>query len=386
MTDGGTLLDRYVGSPIYGIAPEHGLVVAAVVIVAVVGALIGLAARRRWFPSPGIVSSYRELPSTYRLLVWFLAVATAMNFGMAAGRLPSLAGWWLMGVAVAEAVVLRRILRGRPWRRAVAVTMVVVLTVNLGLAAGGVTVDQAGLVTALIEIAALAVVMRSVDGGRVRRAMGSLTVVGAIGLTTLAGWGGAVVAGFGGERLGETPLPGVLLPVGENRPATAAEREEARRFHEETAAAIEKYSDVAVAAADGYLVEDMVGSQFHAENPQRKSDGIILDPLLPETLVYEPTPDGPVLLGALYEMEAIGDPGPMFAGPLAVWHAHDHVCFGSIPPTITGFESPLGTCPLGSLSVPITNEMIHVWTIPGVDDPYSELDEEWLAEYLASLP
>lgn len=89
-----------------------------------------------------------------------------------------------------------------------------------------------------------------------------------------------------------------------------------------------------------------------------------------------------MLLGALYEMESIGESGPMFAGPIVVWHAHDHICFGSIPPTITSFESPLGACPLGSLSIPVTNEMVHVWTIPGVDDPYAELDEEWLARYL----
>lgn len=109
---------------------------------------------------------------------------------------------------------------------------------------------------------------------------------------------------------------------------------------------------------------------------------MVLDPERPETLVYEPTPNGPILLGALYEMESIRESGPMFAGPVAVWHAHDHICFGSIPPTITSFESPLGVCPLGSLSIPVTNEMMHVWTIPGVDDPYSELDEEWLARYL----
>lgn len=83
-------------------------------------------------------------------------------------------------------------------------------------------------------------------------------------------------------------------------------------------------------------------------------------------------------------MESIGDPGPMFAGPIAVWHAHDHICFGSIPLALTGVESPFGACPLGSLSIPVTNEMIHVWTMPGVD-PYSELEDEAIAEYLSSL-
>ncbi|MCL1592965.1 MAG: hypothetical protein M3132_01270, partial [Actinomycetia bacterium] len=142
--------------------------------------------------------------------------------------------------------------------------------------------------------------------------------------------------------------------------------------------------DVDLAAADGYNVGSIVGSEYHAENEAYKSDGIVLDPGRPETLVYEPTPNGPILLGALYEMEGIGQAGPMFAGPITVWHAHDHICFGSIPLSITGFESPLGSCPILSFSMPVTNEMMHVWTLQGVDEPYAELDEDWLEDYLAT--
>jgi len=206
-----------------------------------------------------------------------------------------------------------------------------------------------------------------------------------IGFTTLAGWGGAVVAGIGGEKLGDTPLPAVLLPVGTDRPPTVSERAEADRIQRETALAIERYQDVTVAAAAGYDVANMVGSQYHAENARYKSDGIVLDPRRPETLVYEPGPNGPVLLGALFEMESIGAPGPAFGGPITVWHAHDRICFALTPPAIAGFESPLGVCPVAAISFPITNEMIHVWTIPGVEDPYSELDEEWLANYVATV-
>ncbi|GMQ93332.1 MAG: hypothetical protein BMS9Abin12_0809 [Acidimicrobiia bacterium] len=382
MNDGGTLLERYVGSPIYGMAPEHGMAVLLVFVLVIAALVARRLARRGGRRSGSIVSRYGALSSVHRLLAWLLAISAAMNLGMALGRLDSGVGVWLLVVAVAELIVLRRFLSGRTWRRILSTLLITTLTINIGLAVAGVTVDQIGFMTALLEATALAVVMRSVEGGKFRRVVASLTVIGAIGFTTLAGWGGAVVAGIGGEKVGETPLPAVLLPVGTDRPPNEAERQAADRFHEQTVVAIEKYEDVSVAAADGYQVGNMVGSQFHAENPERKSDGVILDPDRPETLVYEPTPDGPVLLGALYEMESIGDPGPMFAGPIAVWHAHDHICFGSVPLTITGFESPLGVCPLGSLSVPITNEMIHVWTIPGVDDPYSELDDDWLAAYL----
>ncbi len=382
MNDGGTLLERYVGSPIYGMAPEHGVAVLFVLVLVIAVVANGWLVRRRGRGFEAIPERYRALDSVHRLLVWLVAVSGVMNLGMALGRSGSLVGVWLLVVAVAELIVLQRVLTGRSWRVALSITLITALTANLGLAVAGFTVGQIGLITALTEATALAVVMRSVEGGKARRLASSLVVIGAIGFTTLSGWGGAVVAGIGGEKVGETPLPGVLLPVGTNREPTKAERRAAELFSERTTASIEKYQDVAVAAADGYQVDNMVGSQFHAENPQRKADGVILDPDRPETLVYEPTPNGPILLGALYEMESIGEPGPMFAGPIAVWHAHDHVCFGSIPVTITGFESPLGACPLGSLSIPVTNEMMHVWTIPGVDDPYSELDEEWLARYL----
>lgn len=141
-------------------------------------------------------------------------------------------------------------------------------------------------------------------------------------------------------------------------------------------AAIAKYPDLSVAAADAYLVDNTVGSEFRAENPVYRSDGVTLDPNRPGTLVYEPTHNGPIALGAMYEMEEIGESGPMFAGPIAVWHAHDHICFGSLPITLAGFESPLGVCPMGSFSVPITSEMIHVWILEGIDEPYLELDED----------
>jgi len=382
MNDGGTLLEQYLGSPIYGIAPEHGAALLLLLSLVIGIVLNGWFARRGGRRSTATLLRYRALGTVHRLLAWLLAVSGVMNLGMALGRMDSAVGPWLLGVAAAEFVALQRLLMGRTWRTSLSTTLIITLTVNLGLAVAGITVGQIGLITALVEATALAVVMRSVEGGKLRRVAASLAVVGAIGFTTLAGWGGAVVAGIGGEKVGETPLPGVLLPVGENRTPTASERRVAERFYERTVAGIAKYKDVSVAAADGYQVGNMVGSQFHAENPERKSDGVILDPDRPETLVYEPTPDGPILLGALYEMESTGEPGPMFAGPIAVWHAHDHICFGSIPVTITGFESPLGACPLGSLSIPITNEMMHVWTVPGVDDPYSELDEDWLTEYL----
>ncbi len=55
------------------------------------------------------------------------------------------------------------------------------------------------------------------------------------------------------------------------------------------------------------------------------------------------------------------------------------------PPALAGLVSPFGGCPLGSISVARTAEMIHVWTLPGVEEPFGEIDQEWLAAYLSAL-
>ncbi len=133
------------------------------------------------------------------------------------------------------------------------------------------------------------------------------------------------------------------------------------------------------------MVDDLARRGYHADNPDYKNDGRVLDPAAPETLVFAAGPDGPVLVGAMFQMDEIGASGPAPGGPLTVWHAHDHVCFALTPPSLAGLTGPFGTCPIGSITLPVTNEMIHVWTLPGAPEPFGDLDDEWLAEYLAAL-
>jgi hypothetical protein len=68
-----------------------------------------------------------------------------------------------------------------------------------------------------------------------------------------------------------------------------------------------------------------------------------------------------------------------------VWHAHDHVCFSLTPPAIAGLTSPYGFCPAGSITMPITNEMLHIWVLPGVEDRFGDIEDEWLADYLDAV-
>lgn len=257
-----TLLGKYVGNPMYGIAQEHGfavllvgLLIGAAIVLRVIAALGG----RR---SLGLLTRYGSLDSVHRLLAWLLAISTVLTVGMGIGRLGTFVAIWLVGVGVAQGVVLLRLLSGRSWRRPLTIVMLTTLTVNLGLIVAGVTVDQVGFVTALIQVAALAVVLRSVESGRWVRRLATLTIIGAVGLTTLAGWTGAVVAGIDGEKLGQTPPPGVLLPVGISRSPTQAEVVAAAEFHARTIAAIAKYADLSVAAPTGISSTTLLGPNF----------------------------------------------------------------------------------------------------------------------------
>jgi hypothetical protein len=150
--------------------------------------------------------------------------------------------------------------------------------------------------------------------------------------------------------------------------------------------ALARYADPAVAAADGFHVDGMHGIDFHAGNPAYENDGRILDPAHPETLVYAVAPDGrPVLMGAMFLMPKIGQPGPTVGGPLTVWHAHEHVCISLTPPGLAGLLGPLGTCPIGTFDLPLTAQMIHIWIVPGAPDPIGDLDDAWKRAYLQKV-
>jgi hypothetical protein len=85
----------------------------------------------------------------------------------------------------------------------------------------------------------------------------------------------------------------------------------------------------------------------------------------------------------MFQMSKFGEPGPAVGGPLTVWHGHEQICFSVLPPGLTGIVSPLGGCPVGSLAIPRTVEMMHVWTAPGAPQPFGDLDDGWRRAYVA---
>ncbi len=386
------------GNPLYDILPEHGPALMLVLLLPIGAWLL----RRRAAAGDGsarrIVAAYLGLPAAYRLLAWLLAVSGAVHLGLVFGHGSGGVRLVFLAAAVAGALVVRRLLFGGRWRRWAAGVLLVSIAGWWIAALAGDPPDQVALATKLVELTALAIVLRPIAPSRVRGLGAGILTIALVVMTGITGWIGAFAApgagDFGdghhsghhqGHHLGDIPVPGTVLPVVMDREPTSMERAAAEGLYGATAVAIARYKDPAVAAADGYNVHGLHGLDFHAQNTAYETDGRILDPERPEALVYAQSAYGPVLLGAVFQMPNAGQAGPAVGGPLTVWHAHENVCFSLLPPALSGLLSPLGSCPVLSINVPITAEMIHVWTVLGAPEPFGDLDEEWRRAYLADV-
>ena len=372
----------YIGNPMYGVIAEHAPALVAVLVVGLFAFVVARSARRDESRFAAVDARYRALTPVLRLLFWLLAVAAVVHAGLVFGHEPGFYTVAYATGAAAECWVALRLLNGSPWRGRTAIVLIGSLLAFSVSNFSGEPPDEVGIATKLVEIAALWIVVTAPFERRWRRAAGSGAMLVLSLVVFIGTWAGAFSGVEENHHVGEASQPGTLIPAGEDRPPTLHEIEDADELYEAVVAAVAKYEDPAVAATDGYAVDGMYGRDFHAANEAYKRDGRIFDPERPENLIYAVTEDGPVLTGVMFEMEGLGKAGPGVGGPLTVWHAHEEVCFSLTPPSLAGLTSPFGVCPLGSLTIPVTNEMIHVWTLPGAPDRFGHLDDEWLDDYL----
>jgi len=375
------------GSPLYQISAEHLAAVFALGVLLVGGWLLRRNFARLFVPT---------LAPVDWLLAGLLTGSAAIHAGLAIGHADHAAG--IRALFLVDAfllgVIARRVLAGARAGRLGAAVLLGSIVAYWVSAIGGEAPDQVGLATKLGEILALAIVLRPAPSRRwrkLRSIAGSVAIGLLVVLTATSSWVGAFRASaaepgaVAGHHVhgGSVAPPGTILPVVPQRDPTPAERAAAADLVQAARVALARYADPAVAAADGYRVKGLAGIDFHAANPANENDDRVLDPAHPETLVYAVAPDGrPVLMGAMFMMPKIGTPGPTIGGPLTVWHAHEHVCFSLTPPALAGLLSPLGMCPLGTIDVPLTAEMIHIWIVPGAPEPFGDLDEAWKRAYL----
>ncbi|HEY5664872.1 MAG TPA: hypothetical protein VIS05_12650 [Ilumatobacter sp.] len=107
-------------------------------------------------------------------------------------------------------------------------------------------------------------------------------------------------------------------------------------------------------------------------------DDVWLDPDYPESLVFEPQPDGTKRLVSAMFMLPGGyplDEIPDWGGALMQWHVHGDLCFTADPvaPRVAGVK-PVGTSCASPLVDGTMAPMIHVWIIPHECGPFAALD------------
>lgn len=139
------------------------------------------------------------------------------------------------------------------------------------------------------------------------------------------------------------------------------------------------FADYRTAEAEGYhSIGDAFTGAEHFINWQAIDDDHVLDPDHPESLVYEPQPDGSKkLVSAMYMLKrgTTLDDVPDIGGSLTQWHIHDNLCFSKDPtaPRVAGITDANGGCPSGLQKfTPVP--MIHVWIVPHPCGPFAALE------------
>ena len=132
-----------------------------------------------------------------------------------------------------------------------------------------------------------------------------------------------------------------------------------------------QWSDYKIAEAAGYhSIGDGLTGFEHFIKWDSINDDVALDPDHPESLVYQPQPDGSKkLVSAMYflpDTVALTDV-PDIGGALMQWHIHDNLCFTDDPvaPQVRGVTDAGRRLPGAARQVP-----------PGTDDPRVDHTEQ----------
>jgi hypothetical protein len=267
--------------------------------------------------------------------------------------------------------------RWRHWRLASSLLLAATITAYVVYVAIGFEgPDQVGLATKLVELTALGFVLVPVRG-ETRKShrtwRWSALAVSGPSLTVMtmsALW----IVDLARPDARHVHAGAVLQST--NLVPTQKQQDAASLLYRDTKAAIAPYADWHKAWAAGYRPggpQNLPSS--HWMNQHNVDAGYVMDPRHPQGLVYANSKHGPVLLGAMFQMQRIGQFGPDPGGPLTAWHQHENICF-----TPFGFEfsfmTPTATCPIGAIDIS-ASPMLHVWIVDNPGGPFAvDIDDK----------
>jgi hypothetical protein len=140
-----------------------------------------------------------------------------------------------------------------------------------------------------------------------------------------------------------------------------------------------QWADPAVAEAAGFhSIGDGITGHEHYVKWDWIDDDVWLDPDQPESLVYEPQPDGSkTLVSAMFMLPTsiALEEVPDWGGALMQWHIHDDLCLSDDPVArrVIGITSVGGPCRPPSVKMDPA-AMIHVWIRPHECGPFAALE------------
>lgn len=248
------------------------------------------------------------------------------------------------------------------WRRWAALWLAAnVLAYAVWLIAGWETPDQVGIACKLVELVALGLVMR-LGMPRKRTWPRRIWRAVALPLVTTVTTAGIWIGGLAHPDALHAHAGAVLQPAAAI--VTPDQRAAAARLLADTRTSIARYQDPAVAIAAGFKPGPVSDADQLLHFANQANAAAVLDPNRPQDLVYLRTPHGLRLVGAMFQMQHVGQWGPDPGGALTQWHQHEGICF-----TPFGFElsfaTPFWSCPIGAMII-TTPPMLHVWI---VDNP-----------------
>ncbi|HSS60214.1 MAG TPA: hypothetical protein VLK30_02015 [Candidatus Limnocylindrales bacterium] len=266
-------------------------------------------------------------------------------------------------------LVLSQLYTWRWWRPASIALIAATLLGYLGyIVLGFDTPDQVAVATKLLELTTLGLVLIPTAGVKHWRRSRWGGVGVAVPLLTLVTLSTVWIDDLARPDAQHSHAGAVLQQT--NDVATPEQVAAAQRLYDETAAAIAPYRDWHAAWAAGYRPGPQNNMpSTHWMNQRYVGAGYVMDPRHPQGLVYANSKHGPVLLGAMFQMQHIGQFGPDPGGPLTAWHQHQNICF-----TPFGFEfslmTPTATCPIGSIDLSVA-PMLHVWIVDNPGGPFA---------------